>query len=493
MTTVLLAGVPKSPNLGDGLIARTLTHLIQMHGPHEVIHFDLTHGRYAGDSSGEGAQRPPGNFRLNGDGLKKRATPDSLRMAKAYWIHRRNHSRINGELRSMVAQSDIVMIGGGHLFIDTYLTFPLAVRRVAAEAARQRKPLHIMLVGARGPWSAPARAWFRGVCRYAATIAVRDEESRNYLLSVDASLADKVIALSDPALFTEETFASIVQEQQGLTAGQAAANTAASRRPQQIRMNAAGSTVGVIDAPHAAGSAVGVIEAPQAAGSTVGALDSLRSAALSSSAVGVMDASHSAGAGMSAAAVGLLDPPAQTRSPRIVGLGIMDPNEMRRSTELRWDREQCAEWWRTTAALLSGKGYEVRVFTNGADTDNAFVEQMVKPRCSGLQNVSFNAYPATVNELIAQIAGCDAVIAQRLHACLPAISMRKPTYGIIWDKKLSSIFRDLDLAHHLVNFNHPAGEAVSGMRLDEHPPARSQQTMMDKKERLYNHIGSLLP
>lgn len=475
MTTVLLAGVPKSPNLGDGLIARTLTHLIQMHGPHEVIHFDLTHGRFAGDSSDEGEARHPGSYRLNGDGLQKRATPDSLRMAKAYWIHRRNHSRINGELRKMVAQSDAVMIGGGHLFIDTYLTFPLAVRRVAAEAARQRKPLHIMLVGARGPWSTPAKAWFRSVCRYASTIAVRDEESRSYLLSVDASLAEKLIALSDPALFTEETFASIVQSQPLMGSNDAAVYAAADAGSPQI------AATSVITAPRTeaiSSGSVGVIAAP-------------RTAAVSSATVGLIDPPRTASA--STSSVGLLDPPEPASPARIIGLGIMDPNEMRRSTELRWDREQCAEWWRTTAALLADRGYEVRVFTNGADTDNAFVEQMVKPRCKDMPKVSFYSYPTTVNGLIAQIADCDAVIAQRLHACLPAISMRKPTYGIIWDKKLSSIFRDLNLAHHLINFNHPAGEAVAGMRLDENPTARSLQTMMDKKEQLYKHIGSLLP
>ncbi|CAH1206835.1 hypothetical protein PAECIP111893_02628 [Paenibacillus plantiphilus] len=491
MTTVLLAGVPKSPNLGDGLIARTLTHLIQMHGPHEVIHFDLTRGRFTGDSSNEEGERDPASYRLNGDGLKKRATPDSLRMAKAYWIHRRNHSRINGELRKMVAQCDVVMIGGGHLFIDTYLTFPLAVRRVAAEAARQRKPLHIMLVGARGPWSTPAKAWFRSVCRYAATIAVRDEESRDYLLSVDASLSAKIIALSDPALFTEETFASIVQSQPLMGSNNAAAYAAAGSGSPQI------AATSVIAAPRAAAESVASIgvNAPSRTAaevvSSVGVIAAPRTAAVSAASVGLIEPPRTAAGHTSS--VGLLDPPEQPSLARIIGLGIMDPNEMRRSTELRWDREQCAEWWRTTAELLADKGYEVRVFTNGADTDNAFVEQMVKPRCKDIPNVSFYSYPTTVNGLITQIADCDAVIAQRLHACLPAISMRKPTYGIIWDKKLSSIFRDLNLAHHLINFNHPAVESVAGMRLDEKPPARSLQTMMDKKEQLYKHIGSLLP
>ncbi|MBW7474269.1 polysaccharide pyruvyl transferase family protein [Paenibacillus oenotherae] len=441
MTTVLLAGVPKSPNLGDGLIARTLTHLIQMQGPHEVIHFDLTHGRFAGESSeDEACDRHPGSYRLNGDGLKKRATPDSLRMAKAYWIHRRNHSRINGQLREMVAQSDVVMIGGGHLFIDTYLTFPLAVRRVAAEAARQHKPLHIMLVGARGPWSPPARAWFRSVCRYAATIAVRDEESRNYMLSVDASLAGKMVALSDPALFTQEVLASSVKS-----------SSTRSGAAYTIQRAAAG--------VHAS-SAVGVLEAPV----------------------------HAA-----ASAIGVLDPPAAAHSSRVIGLGIMDPNEMRRSTGLRWDRETCAEWWRSAAAALADRGYSVRVFTNGAETDNAFVEQMVKPRCGGIPNMSFYPYPSTVDGLINQIADCDAVVAQRLHACLPAISMRKPTYGIIWDKKLSSIFRDLDLDGHLVDFNMPAADAVAAMRLDDGPAAESLHTMLHKKDLLFKHIRSILP
>ncbi|GGD65680.1 polysaccharide pyruvyl transferase family protein [Paenibacillus nasutitermitis] len=430
MTTVLLAGVPSSPNLGDGLIARAMTYLIGMHGPHKVLHFDLTQGlSQEEDQALQQEKAQPHAYRLNDDSLKKRATPDSLRMMKAYWLHRRKNSVLSTQLKRLVAESDVVMIGGGHLFIDTYLTFPLAVRRVADEARRQGKPLHVVLVGARGPWSGPARACFRGVCRYASSIALRDEESRAFLLKFDPSLADKTVALSDPALYSQETFASLINRQEAAVQSK---------------------------------------------------LPSMRSA-------DALSAKEGGG-------IGVMEPPVQTSTSLkpIIGLGILDPNELRRSTSLRWERQTCAEWWQEIAAILTGKGYEVRVFTNGAESDNAFVEQMVKPLCHGLNGVSFYPYPRTVDALVDQISQCGAIIAQRLHACLPAVSMLKPTYGVIWDRKLSAIFHDLGLGGHLVDFNQPAAEAVAAMKLEQPPSALFLKTMERKKNQLIGHMGRIL-
>lgn len=462
MATVLLAGVPKSPNLGDGLIARTLTHLIHMHGPHEVIHFDITqgsvedaeganHGTATGFASKAGTAAPaaPSLPKLNETGLKKRATPNGLRMLKAYWIHRRKDATVGAKLRSLVAKSDTVFLGGGHLLIDTYLTFPLAVKRVADEARRQRKPLHIVLVGARGPWSAPARAWFRGACRYATTITLRDEESRKFLLEMDPTLAGKTTALSDPALFTREAFESNGEGEDNVDA------------------------LGNLELSGIWRDAPAVVAAmADASGSRLA--PPRRAERSDSRQPGSMVA-------------------VPERFKRVVGLGIMDPNELKRASEHRWERETCANWWREAAESLLAQGCEVRVFTNGAATDNGFVETYVKPRCAGLANVSFCPYPATVDDLYRQLAACDAVIAQRLHACLPSASMLKPTYAVVWDKKLTDIFTDLGLAGRLVDFRVPAAETVAAMQLDAAPGGRFTETMGRKKNAISEQVRSMLP
>lgn len=418
MKKVLLAGVPQSPNLGDGLIAYTLNRLITMRGEHKVIHFDLLQGRcdksmpmssvrgglhyslaaYAPTSAA--SEIPAPTVRLNSTGSGKKMTPDMLRRLKAYWLHRRKDSVLNSQLRQAVKEAEAVYIGGGHLLIDTYWTFPLAVNRVMLEAKHQGKPLHILLVGARGPWSSQGRRWLLDACRYATTIAVRDEDSRQFLLGQDPRLAEKTVTLADPALYTPEAF------------------------------------------------------------------------------------------GLAAAAAKGTQTPAVHKT---VGLGIMDPHEMNRHCELRWDREECAAWWNDAATAITATGCTVKIFTNGAATDNAFVEHYVKPRCQGMQGVEFLPYPSTVEQLVESVAVCDTVIAQRLHACIPALALDKPTYGLIWDRKLEHIFTDLGMSSYLIDFRKPAWAAVASASEGHMPSEQILRAIREKKEQLYDHIGRILP
>ncbi|MFC4775857.1 polysaccharide pyruvyl transferase family protein [Paenibacillus sp. GCM10023252] len=430
MRKVLLAGVPQSPNLGDGLIAHTINQLISMQGKHEVVHFDLLHGLWedeqmhqplaavsGGSAAGAfaaAAVKPAAQARLNEAGTRKKMTPDALRRLKAYWLHRRKDPVMNEQLRRAVSEADAVYIGGGHLLIDTYWTFPLAVRRVAMEAKRQGKPLHLLLVGARGPWSRQAQWWLLEVCRIAATIAVRDEDSKKFLLQLDPKLASKTVALADPALYTPEAF-NLAIEPEG---------------PAEIELS---------PAERVMASGTGAVRQ------------------------------------------------------RVIGLGIMDPNEMNRHCEHRWEREDCAQWWSDAAQAIVSSGSTVRIFTNGAGTDNAFVEQYVKPLCKGNPAIELMPYPATVHQLVNSIAGCDAVIAQRLHACMPALSMNKPTYGVIWDKKLESIFTDIGLGSHLIDFRVPAEQAVLAAATTISRPEAYVKAMKRKKQELLEHMGRILP
>ncbi|GGF98566.1 polysaccharide pyruvyl transferase family protein [Paenibacillus abyssi] len=410
MTTVLLAGVPLSPNLGDGLIASTLNRIIRMKGNVEIIHFDLVQGRCKGGGSlspmdeSRAVSEHSNINRLNQGGIRKRLTPNWMRMAKSYWLHRRKDTLMQEQIRKAVAESDAVLIGGGHLLIDTYLTFPLSVRRVAVEAKRQRKPLHIVTVGARGPWSLPAKAWFLDVCRTAETISVRDHDSRKFLLSMDAGLETKTVVLSDPALYTPEAFPLAFAHRS---------------KPERV------------------GSS------PQE----------------------VMP---------------------------VVGLGIMDPHEMNRHSEYRWERDACASWWRDLAAHLVRQGFAVDFFTNGSATDNAFMEQYIKPCASNIERVYFRPYPTTVYGLVEQIADCDAVIAQRLHACIPSLSMFKPTYGLIWDRKLENIFKDLGLEANVIDFHIPAAQVAQRLDLSAPMPLGVRERLREKKAQINDYVGRIV-
>lgn len=138
-----------------------------------------------------------------------------------------------------------------------------------------------------------------------------------------------------------------------------------------------------------------------------------------------------------------------------IGLGIMDPNEMKRHSNYYWSRKDSAMWWNKLAEKLVSLGYEVSIFTNGASTDNGFVESYIKKELSNIKEVKFYNYPSDYRKLLNNIHDQDIIIAQRLHACLPAISLGKPTFGILWDRKLESIFDELGLSDNKILFSEP--------------------------------------
>ncbi|MFD7520876.1 polysaccharide pyruvyl transferase family protein [Paenibacillus chitinolyticus] len=403
MKHILLAGVPHSTNLGDGLIAMTVNQLIRTCGEYTVTNFDLTAGLYretpvrsSSVRRSDGGAALTREYKLNEVSVKKKLTPDFLRYMKSYSVHKRKDAVLGEQIRELVTQADAVLIGGGHLFIDTYLSFPIAMRRLVREVKRQGKPLHVVFVGMRGPWSFLARKWFTDILHYAKTISVRDEDSLAYLLSIAPSLAHKAVALSDPALVTLEAFP-----------GRHAGDT-------------------------------------------------------------------------------------KSASVRTVGLGIMDPNEMRRHSPYVWERDDCADWWHGLAKGATDGGSRVRVFTNGADTDNAFVEHYIKPRLAGMPGVELAPYPGDVGDLVESIRDCDTVIAQRLHACIPAISFGKPTYGIAWDKKLASIFKDLGLAGHVLDFRTDPQAVLAGLVPEKSRQEGSVRIVNQKKRELVTYVGRIL-
>jgi polysaccharide pyruvyl transferase WcaK-like protein len=374
---------------------------------HQVIHFDILHGKWENkdlsfpnkethvplttdDNENDSAE----TLKLNSYGLSKKITPNALRRIKSYWLHMRKNISITPQLRKAIVEADTVFIGGGHLLIDTYWTFPLSVRRIAVEAMRLNKPFHLVFVGARGPWSLLGKRWMLEVCRNAETIAVRDEDSRRFLVGMDRMLEQKTVALSDPALFTMETFDFRLRER--------------SKR-------------------------------------------------------------------------------------RIIGLGVMDPYEMNRHCNLRWERNECALWWRELAFGLTESGCDVRIFTNGANTDNAFVEKCLKPQIGNHSNIIFVSYPKTVKQLVGSIVDCDVVIAQRLHACIPAISMGKPTFGLIWDRKLENIFKDLYLESFLIDFRQSVDKVIAKILRCSALPEESLFVIDQKKKKIIEYLKGILP
>ena len=97
---------------------------------------------------------------------------------------------------------------------------------------------------------------------------------------------------------------------------------------------------------------------------------------------------------------------------------------------------------------LIDAGYTPCFFTNGATEDN-IVLNAVKELSKDNPKIKFFNPPHTASDLVQIIAGCDKIIAHRLHACIVATSLNIPAIGLVWDKKLTSYFESLNAGHHL--------------------------------------------
>lgn len=126
---------------------------------------------------------------------------------------------------------------------------------------------------------------------------------------------------------------------------------------------------------------------------------------------------------------------------RTIGLGIMGPTDLAQGIDPllagRLTRAVLLQFWTEVIALLDQRGWDIRLFTNGAPEDHAFAERLLAqlpmtPRSP----ISLSPRPGEPQELMGAISGFCAVIAQRLHALVIACSLDIPFIGLVWDQKV---------------------------------------------------------
>ncbi|MFM8321190.1 MAG: polysaccharide pyruvyl transferase family protein [Chloroflexota bacterium] len=63
--------------------------------------------------------------------------------------------------------------------------------------------------------------------------------------------------------------------------------------------------------------------------------------------------------------------------------------------------------------------------------------------------------PETAQQAAAIIAGCDAVLAERLHTLVIAAILGRPFYGLVYDVKVAELVDYLGMGEHSLNINRP--------------------------------------
>lgn len=193
---VVLCGGAYSDNIGDGIIADCLEHGLRQHLPHmHTIKMDIS-GRL--DSGDGGFGRKAGAQRL----LKlipRSAGRYLILVAGSLYVKR----VIEPNWHRVILRNDTVVVGGGQLFQDEHLNFPVKLWSLGQTLRQTDCHTLVYSVGVDRNWSPLGRRLFRSMFRNAEPIycSVRDDASkRNLLAHIPCIAATSVHVDPDPAL-----------------------------------------------------------------------------------------------------------------------------------------------------------------------------------------------------------------------------------------------------------------------------------------------------
>lgn len=171
MTRIILFNVKYSRNLGDGLLSECLEGALAAQDDDVVVtSVDLA----LRDSYGQGGRHRRTAMRM------LETLPSVVRRQVAGFMLRSIGRRLNIRAQAALAGADAAVIGGGNLFADADLNFPIKIEAAAAAAAAAGIPVCVFGVGVSDNWSAQGR---RLLCAAMSAprlvhVAVRDARSR---------------------------------------------------------------------------------------------------------------------------------------------------------------------------------------------------------------------------------------------------------------------------------------------------------------------------
>lgn len=195
---IVIFGLPFSPNVGDGVIADCLSHGIRSLVPGaEVTVIDLS-GR-----TGWGA------VMVRNRGLALKLLTILPKIVRGKLVEARLNAmldKIIGDWRGAVAGADLVVMGGGQLFSDADLNFPVKIGRASQVAAEAQVPIAVHGVGVARNWSPRGHALFSQVAKAdLRRVAARDPGSvENWSAQMKTGPAPEIAR--DPGLLAAECY-----------------------------------------------------------------------------------------------------------------------------------------------------------------------------------------------------------------------------------------------------------------------------------------------
>ena len=201
---VAIFNVKYSPNLGDGIIAECIEAALQGNEqPLRTISLDLA-GR---TSYGEGMRHRHAILA----GLQAIAPP-MRRMIAGAVLRPIVELRLRPAWQRALHEADAAIIGGGHLFQDADLNFPIKLHAAMRAVRDAGIPCAILSVGVSDNWSNEAAKLFGEAFggNSVADVSVRDEESqRHWKRQMESRGAAAARLCRDPGLLAREVYPAI--------------------------------------------------------------------------------------------------------------------------------------------------------------------------------------------------------------------------------------------------------------------------------------------
>ncbi|MCV6594736.1 MAG: polysaccharide pyruvyl transferase family protein [Silicimonas sp.] len=209
---LVICAVRYSPNLGDGIISDCIEYAVRETDPGtEVAHIDLAGRR----SFGVGGLR---NRRLALKLLPRLPLP--LRQRLVTRLLGRRLDGLEPDWRALIGAADGVVIGGGQLFSDADLNFPLKVGRIARICRDADVALAVYGVGVSKNWTERGAALFGQICAADLRhVALRDTESAQSLAAQLPQLTEEIRIVPDPAVVAAAAYGPAPEAVRAVGAG----------------------------------------------------------------------------------------------------------------------------------------------------------------------------------------------------------------------------------------------------------------------------------
>ena len=191
---IAVFNVKFSENLGDGILAQCLENALCRDGNMEVQTIDLA-GREGFGATSRHRRSAVRALHVLPSFARRLAVTQALRSKLR---------ALGDEWDRKISASDAVVLGGGNLFQDDDLNFPLKIGTLLDRICRSGKPLAIYGVGVSGAWSARAHQLFQRVQETNLVyLSVRDRASRDHWL-LHFPKGQEPVVVPDPGLLARD-------------------------------------------------------------------------------------------------------------------------------------------------------------------------------------------------------------------------------------------------------------------------------------------------